>query len=96
MYYVTKHNKNSHSQNRFRISYNSIYPKSGGQIIIMPTKSLIELWHEAIYMAHVNFLNKHNLFDEWKKFKAGKKLKQDDYKLMSQFIEQINKNNNQE
>ena len=51
------------------------------------TKSFEELWKEAIYMAHVNFLRKRNLFEEWKKFKAGKKLKQDDYRLMKEFID---------
>ena len=42
-------------------------------------------------MAHVNFLRKRNLFDDWKRFKNGKKLKQDDYRLMSQFIAMIDK-----
>ncbi len=51
------------------------------------TKSFEELWKESIYMAHVNFLRKRNLFEEWKKFKAGKKLKQDDYRLMKEFID---------
>ena len=37
-------------------------------------------------MAHVNFLRKRNLFEDWKRFKAGKKLKQDDFRLMSEFI----------
>lgn len=51
-----------------------------------PTKSFSDLWREAIYTAHVNFLRKRNLFEDWKKFKAGKKLRQDDFRLMSQFI----------
>lgn len=50
-------------------------------------KSFSDLWHEAIYTAHVNFLRKRNLFEDWKKFKSGKKLRQDDFRLMSQFIE---------
>ncbi len=55
------------------------------------TKSLSELWRDALYMAHVNFLRKRNLFEDWKKFKAGKKLRQDDFRLMSQFIDIIEK-----
>lgn len=54
-------------------------------------KSLTAQWKESIYMAHVNFLRKRNLFEDWKKFKTGKKLKQDDFRLMSQFIEIIEK-----
>ncbi|MBQ4470272.1 MAG: hypothetical protein IJR35_11715 [Synergistaceae bacterium] len=50
------------------------------------TKSFSEQWREIIYQAHVNFLRKRDLFEEWKKFKAGKKLKQDDFRLMSEFI----------
>ena len=50
------------------------------------TKSFTDLWHEAIYTAHVNFLRKRDLYDDWKKFKAGKKLRQDDFRLMSEFI----------
>ena len=50
------------------------------------TRSLTELWREAMYMAHVNFLRKRNLFEDWKRFKNGKKLRQDDFRLMSQFI----------
>ena len=50
------------------------------------TKTFSDLWRETIYNAHVNFLRKRNLFDDWKKFKAGKKLKQDDFRLMSEFI----------
>jgi len=50
------------------------------------TKSFSDLWHEAIYTAHVNFLRKRDLFEDWKKFKAGKKLRQDDPRLMSEFI----------
>ena len=57
------------------------------------TKSMSDLWREAIYTAHVNFLRKRNLFDDWKKFKAGKKLRQDDFKLMSEFIKIAEKNN---
>ena len=49
-------------------------------------KSFGELWREAIYTAHVNFLRKRNLYEDWKKFKAGKKLRQDDFRLMSDFI----------
>ncbi len=50
------------------------------------TKTFSELWREAIYTAHVNFLRKRNLYEDWKKFKAGKKLKQDDFRLMTEFI----------
>ena len=50
------------------------------------TKTFSDLWRETIYTAHVNFLRKRNLYDDWKKFKAGKKLKQDDFRLMSEFI----------
>ena len=49
-------------------------------------KSFSDLWRETIYTAHVNFLRKRDLFEEWKKFKAGKKLRQDDFRLMSEFI----------
>ena len=55
------------------------------------TKSLSEQWRESIYMAHVNFLRKRNLFEDWKRFKANKKLKQDDFRLMSEFISIIDK-----
>ena len=51
-----------------------------------PQKTFSELWHETIYTAHVNFLRKRDLYEDWKKFKAGKKLKQDDFRLMSEFI----------
>ena len=51
-----------------------------------PQKSFSELWREALYTAHVNFLRKRDLYEDWKKFKSGKKLKQDDFKLMSEFI----------
>lgn len=50
------------------------------------TKTFTELWREALYTAHVNFLRKRNLYEDWKKFKAGKKLKQDDFRLMTEFI----------
>lgn len=50
------------------------------------TKSFTDLWRETIYTAHVNFLRKRDLFEDWKKFKAGKKLRQDDFRLMSEFI----------
>ena len=50
------------------------------------TKSLTDLWRDAIYTAHVNFLRKRGLFEEWKKFKTGKKLRQDDFNLMSEFV----------
>ena len=55
-------------------------------------KSFTDLWHEAIYTAHVNFLRKRDLYDDWKKFKAdadrkaGRKLRQDDFRVMSDFI----------
>ena len=49
-------------------------------------KTFSELWREALYTAHVNFLRKRNLYEDWKKFKAGKKLKQDDFRLMTEFI----------
>ena len=55
------------------------------------TKTFMEQWKESIYMAHVNFLRKRELYEEWKKFKAGKKLKQDDFRLMSEFISMIEK-----
>ena len=51
-----------------------------------PQKTFSELWRETIYTAHVNFLRKRDLYEDWKKFKAGKKLKQDDFRLMSEFI----------
>ena len=51
-----------------------------------PNKSFSDLWRETIYTAHVNFLRKRDLFEEWKKFKAGKKLRQDDFRLMWEFI----------
>ena len=54
-------------------------------------KSFTEQWKESMYMAHVNFLRKRNLFEDWKKFKTGKKLKQDDFRLMSEFINMIDK-----
>ena len=50
------------------------------------TKTFSELWREALYTAHVNFLRKRNLYEDWKRFKAGKKLKQDDFRLMTEFI----------
>ena len=50
------------------------------------TKTFSDLWREALYTAHVNFLRKRNLYEDWKKFKAGKKLKQDDFRLMTEFI----------
>ena len=56
------------------------------------TKSFTDLWHEAIYTAHVNFLRKRDLYDDWKKFKAdadrkaGRKLRQDDFSVMNDFI----------
>ena len=56
------------------------------------TKSFSALWREAIYTAHVNFLRKRNLFEDWKKFKAGKNLRQDDFELMSKFIKIAEKN----
>ena len=49
-------------------------------------KSFSTLWREAIYTAHVNFLRKRDLFEDWKKFKAGKNLRQDDFRLMSEYI----------
>ena len=55
------------------------------------TKTFTEQWKESIYMAHVKFLRKRELYEEWKKFKAGKKLKQDDFRLMSEFISMIEK-----
>ena len=59
------------------------------------TKSFSDLWRETLYTAHVNFLRKRNLFEDWKKFKAGKKLKQDDFRLMSEFISIAEKNQSQ-
>ena len=50
------------------------------------TKTFSELWRDTLYNAHVNFLRKRNLYDDWKKFIAGKKLKQDDFRLMTEFI----------
>lgn len=58
-------------------------------------KSFSQLWREAIYTAHVNFLRKRNLYDDWKKFKASKKLKQDDFRLMSDFINIMEKSQEQ-
>lgn len=55
------------------------------------TKSFTEQWRESIYMAHVNFLRKRNLFEDWKRFKTGKKLKQDDFRLMAEFISLVDK-----
>ncbi|MBQ7577393.1 MAG: hypothetical protein IJT21_03885 [Synergistaceae bacterium] len=49
-------------------------------------KTFLELWRDTLYNAHVNFLRKKNLYEEWNKFKSGKNLKQDDYRLMSEFI----------
>ena len=54
-------------------------------------KSFIEQWKEAIYMAHVNFLRKRNLYEDWKKFKTGKKFQQNDTRLMYEFISIIDK-----
>ena len=54
-------------------------------------KSFTEQWKEAIYMAHVNFLRKRNLYEDWKKCKAGKKLQQNDTRLMYDFISIIDK-----
>ncbi len=51
-----------------------------------PQKTFSELWRETIYTAHVNFLRKRDLYEDWKKFKTGKKLKQDDFRLMWEFI----------
>ena len=59
------------------------------------TKTLSELWIDTIYNAHVNFVRKRNLMDEWDKFKAGKKMKRSDYRLMSEFIKLIEKNQEQ-
>ena len=50
------------------------------------TKTFSELWRDTLYNAHVNFLRKRNLYDDWKKFIAGKKLKQDDFRLMTELI----------
>ena len=58
----------------------------GGQNMPDNSKSFSEQWREIIYQAHVNFLRKRDLFEDWKKFKAGKKLKQDDFRLMSEYI----------
>ena len=54
-------------------------------------KSFTEQWKEAIYMAHVNFLRKRNLYEDWKRFKAGKNLPQNDTRLMYEFISIIEK-----
>ncbi|MBQ6776645.1 MAG: hypothetical protein IJP53_09320 [Synergistaceae bacterium] len=59
------------------------------------TKSFSDLWREAIYTAHVNFLRKRDLFEDWKKFKAGKKFRQDDFRLMSEFIKIAEKSQTQ-
>ena len=59
-------------------------------------KSFSALWREAIYTAHVNFLRKRGLFEDWKKFKAGKKLRQDDFRLMSEYINIAEKNQPQQ
>lgn len=63
-----------------------LYAAEGFYIMADNTKSFSEQWREIIYQAHVNFLRKRNLFEEWKKFKANKKLRQDDFNLMSEFI----------
>ena len=42
-------------------------------------------------MAHVNFLRKRNLYEDWKRFKTGKKLQQNDTRLMYEFISIIEK-----
>ena len=55
------------------------------------TKTLSELWIDTIYNAHVNFLRKRGLIDEWDKFKANKKMKRSDYRLMSEFINSLEK-----
>lgn len=60
------------------------------------TKSFGDLWREALYTAHVNFLRKRNLYEDWKKFKAGKKFRQDDFRLMSDFIKIAEKSQEQE
>ena len=60
------------------------------------TKSLSELWTDTIYNAHVNFLRKRGLIDEWDKFKIGKNMKKSDYRLMSEFIQLIAKKQSQE
>ncbi len=49
-------------------------------------KSFSDLWLDCIYTAHVNFLRKRNLYEDWKKFKANKRMKQNDLRLMSEFI----------
>ena len=54
-------------------------------------KTLSDEWRIAMYMAHVNFLQKRGLFEDWKRFKAHKKLKQDDPRLMAQFIDTVSK-----
>lgn len=58
------------------------------------TKTFSELWRDTLYNAHVNFLRKRNLYDDWKKFIAGKKLKQDDFRLMTEFINLAAKSQN--
>lgn len=49
-----------------------------------PKRTLLEEWRERQYGAYVNFLRKQDMYEEWKKFKAGKR--QDENKLMLEFL----------
>ena len=63
-----------------------IYINGGKFTMADNPKSFSEQWRDIIYQAHVNFLRKRDLFEDWKRFKANKKLKQDDFRLMSEYI----------
>ena len=54
-------------------------------------KTLLDEWKLAIYTAHVHFLQKRNLYEDWKRFKTGKKLRHDDPRLMFEFINTVSK-----
>ena len=76
------------------VSYNSCYPKISQEAEpIMPEqeKTLSDEWRIAIYTAHVHFLQKRGLYEDWKRFKVGKKFKQDDPRLMAQYIDMVSK-----
>lgn len=51
-----------------------------------PKRTLMDEWKERQYGAYVNFLRKQGegVYEEWKKFKAGKR--QDENKLMLEFL----------
>lgn len=51
----------------------------------VPERTLVELWKERQYMAFVNFLQKRNMYDEWKLYKADNRNKDMD-RLMLEFL----------